>query len=401
MTACSGNRTKSTFSLQPWILPRLALFTSLATDTALLAVVWRRHSTPQLLFRLGNRASRIIRFSSKRRDSSNEYFTGQRRVFDLPLEFRGTDFQRRAWRRCSTIPYGETRTYAQMARANRQSGRGTRGRRRERPQSDLDHRAVPSGHRHERRTHRVRRRARSQGLAARARGAATGVARRRLNVRLSSRSATSHWRCQEIAARARSRSARSPPGRPWPRPHRGPAAAAGRRAPHGTGGIDRASSASTTVERARRTLDFRDHDGAIERHHGARIHREQLIVEREDLRASRSRRGIGRVAVHGVDRRLKLVGPRLVARRGRRAAGPAPPRSARDSSATRSWSARRTKRRSASARASRRASMSSINASRPGDLGFVGQQLDAAGAPSRMASSQSSARISASPAVAL
>ena len=35
--------------------------------------------------------------------------------FDLPLEFRGTDFQRRVWAALLTIPYGETRTYGQIA----------------------------------------------------------------------------------------------------------------------------------------------------------------------------------------------------------------------------------------------------------------------------------------------
>ena len=44
-----------------------------------------------------------------------EYFAGSRRTFDLPLEFRGTEFQRRAWSALLTIPYGETRTYGQMA----------------------------------------------------------------------------------------------------------------------------------------------------------------------------------------------------------------------------------------------------------------------------------------------
>ncbi|HEU5137405.1 MAG TPA: methylated-DNA--[protein]-cysteine S-methyltransferase, partial [Steroidobacteraceae bacterium] len=44
-----------------------------------------------------------------------EYFAGSRRAFDVPLEFRGTDFQRRAWSALLTIPYGETRTYGQMA----------------------------------------------------------------------------------------------------------------------------------------------------------------------------------------------------------------------------------------------------------------------------------------------
>lgn len=44
-----------------------------------------------------------------------EYFAGRRKVFELALDFHGTDFQRRVWSALLTIPYGETRTYAQMA----------------------------------------------------------------------------------------------------------------------------------------------------------------------------------------------------------------------------------------------------------------------------------------------
>jgi methylated-DNA-[protein]-cysteine S-methyltransferase len=44
-----------------------------------------------------------------------EYFAGERREFDLPLDFHGTDFQLRAWTALLTIPYGQTRSYAQMA----------------------------------------------------------------------------------------------------------------------------------------------------------------------------------------------------------------------------------------------------------------------------------------------
>ena len=46
-----------------------------------------------------------------------EYFAGQRREFDLPLDLRGTDFQKRCWRELLKIPYGETRSYADIARA--------------------------------------------------------------------------------------------------------------------------------------------------------------------------------------------------------------------------------------------------------------------------------------------
>ena len=43
------------------------------------------------------------------------YFAGSLKRFDLPLDLRGTDFQRRVWRYLETIPYGETRSYRQVA----------------------------------------------------------------------------------------------------------------------------------------------------------------------------------------------------------------------------------------------------------------------------------------------
>lgn len=46
-----------------------------------------------------------------------EYFCGERTVFDLPLDARGTPFQRRCWQALLEIPYGQTRTYAQQAQA--------------------------------------------------------------------------------------------------------------------------------------------------------------------------------------------------------------------------------------------------------------------------------------------
>lgn len=45
-----------------------------------------------------------------------EYFSGQRRQFDLPLKFEGTEFQKKVWAALLTIPYGETRSYADIAK---------------------------------------------------------------------------------------------------------------------------------------------------------------------------------------------------------------------------------------------------------------------------------------------
>jgi len=49
------------------------------------------------------------------RQQLGEYFAGKRRSFDLPLDPRGTDFQRMTWQALTTIPYGETISYAELA----------------------------------------------------------------------------------------------------------------------------------------------------------------------------------------------------------------------------------------------------------------------------------------------
>lgn len=44
-----------------------------------------------------------------------EYFAGRREAFELPLLLRGTDFQRSVWTALLSIPYGETRSYRDIA----------------------------------------------------------------------------------------------------------------------------------------------------------------------------------------------------------------------------------------------------------------------------------------------
>lgn len=46
-----------------------------------------------------------------------EYFAGKRRKFDLELDLRGTEFRKRCWEQLLRIPYGETRSYGEIARA--------------------------------------------------------------------------------------------------------------------------------------------------------------------------------------------------------------------------------------------------------------------------------------------
>jgi methylated-DNA-[protein]-cysteine S-methyltransferase len=71
----------------------------------------RRGPTPSGLGR------RVARGFETVRRQLEEYFAGDRRAFELETKPKGTPFQRRVWSELSTIPYGETRTYTEVARA--------------------------------------------------------------------------------------------------------------------------------------------------------------------------------------------------------------------------------------------------------------------------------------------
>lgn len=45
-----------------------------------------------------------------------EYFAGKRKKFDLPLKQEGTQFQKKVWQELKQIPYGETKTYGEIAK---------------------------------------------------------------------------------------------------------------------------------------------------------------------------------------------------------------------------------------------------------------------------------------------
>jgi methylated-DNA-[protein]-cysteine S-methyltransferase len=87
----------------------------MATDRALVAVVWRDHSAGQVPEDEAiESASHPLLLETTRQ--LGEYFAGQRNEFDLPLELMGTDFQRRVWGALQRIPFGQTRSYADIAR---------------------------------------------------------------------------------------------------------------------------------------------------------------------------------------------------------------------------------------------------------------------------------------------
>ena len=87
----------------------------IATDDALVALVWRLQGLSRIPVEqaIENPKHPILRESMRQ---LREYFAGTRREFELPLEFRGTDFQRSVWAALLEIPYGETVSYGELAR---------------------------------------------------------------------------------------------------------------------------------------------------------------------------------------------------------------------------------------------------------------------------------------------
>jgi methylated-DNA-[protein]-cysteine S-methyltransferase len=85
-----------------------------ASETGLRAILWPTDDAARVPSVAGARTGRnaVIDRTAAQLD---EYFAGQRREFDLPLEPEGTPFQLAVWKVLRTIPYGETMSYAQQA----------------------------------------------------------------------------------------------------------------------------------------------------------------------------------------------------------------------------------------------------------------------------------------------
>lgn len=87
-----------------------------ASDQGLSAILWENDDPARV--RLGplvEDPAHPILVEAERQ--LRDYFAGTRTAFTVPLDFRGTEFQRSVWAALLAIPYGETRSYAEIARA--------------------------------------------------------------------------------------------------------------------------------------------------------------------------------------------------------------------------------------------------------------------------------------------
>ena len=85
-----------------------------ASDEGLAAILWENDNPRRV--RLGNLVENPEhRLLAKAEKELSEYFGGKRQSFTAPLDMGGTYFQKQVWEALLGIPYGETRTYGQLA----------------------------------------------------------------------------------------------------------------------------------------------------------------------------------------------------------------------------------------------------------------------------------------------
>jgi methylated-DNA-[protein]-cysteine S-methyltransferase len=86
--------------------------TLVADGAALIGLYFDGHLRPPRLTDLGPRTDDGFDAATRQ---LGEYFAGARRQFDVELAPRGSGFERQVWALLATIPYGQTRTYRQLA----------------------------------------------------------------------------------------------------------------------------------------------------------------------------------------------------------------------------------------------------------------------------------------------
>lgn len=87
----------------------------IADNAHLLAVLWEKDIEKDRMKLAMGSEDEGHKLLCETEKQLNEYFSKQRKEFDLPIHFASTDFQNSVWKALLQIPYGETRTYLQIA----------------------------------------------------------------------------------------------------------------------------------------------------------------------------------------------------------------------------------------------------------------------------------------------
>jgi len=93
----------------------VGVLTLIASHDGLAAILWENDKPRRVPLAIAAEdATHPILLKAERQ--LEEYFTGRRKTFDLAFDVSGTEFQKKVWGALLAIPYGETRTYAEIAR---------------------------------------------------------------------------------------------------------------------------------------------------------------------------------------------------------------------------------------------------------------------------------------------
>jgi methylated-DNA-[protein]-cysteine S-methyltransferase len=86
-----------------------------ASEEGLVAILWENDNPRRVV--LGDwRQDDLQPILAEAERQLKEYFEGKRQGFSLPLDMRGTPFQKSVWEALRAIPFGETRSYGQLAK---------------------------------------------------------------------------------------------------------------------------------------------------------------------------------------------------------------------------------------------------------------------------------------------
>lgn len=86
-----------------------------ASHRGLAAILWENDDPKRVrLSPLAENKEHPVLLEAERQ--LNEYFAGKRKTFSVKFDFAGTEFQKKVWQALATVPFGETRSYGQIAR---------------------------------------------------------------------------------------------------------------------------------------------------------------------------------------------------------------------------------------------------------------------------------------------
>lgn len=85
-----------------------------ASEKGLQGIFWEKQPAP--LAKTLSSSAPEIKALALAQSQLGEYFRGQRKAFDLPLDIQGTEFQQRVWKELAKVPYGKTISYRELAR---------------------------------------------------------------------------------------------------------------------------------------------------------------------------------------------------------------------------------------------------------------------------------------------